>query len=72
MSIAVGSVAPTVMRAPRTEFFLTGATVTSAMVEKARQMIAAEVQPISDLRSTETYRRTVTGNLLAAFLNQLT
>jgi xanthine dehydrogenase iron-sulfur cluster and FAD-binding subunit A len=40
-------------------------------VEEARQMIAQEVTPISDLRSTEHYRRIVSGNVLVKFLRQL-
>jgi CO/xanthine dehydrogenase FAD-binding subunit len=71
ISIGVGSVAPTVIRAPQTERLLTGATLTPALVKQARQMIAQEVTPISDLRSTEHYRRIVTGNVLVKFLRQL-
>jgi xanthine dehydrogenase small subunit len=71
IGVAVGSVAATVMRAPRTELLLTGASLTTQVIETARQMIAGEVAPITDLRSTEGYRRAVTGNLLASFLRQL-
>lgn len=71
ISIAVGSVAPTVVRAPQTERLLTAATLTPALVEQARRMIAEEITPITDLRSTEHYRRTVTGNVLVKFLRQL-
>lgn len=71
ISIAVGSVAPTVIRAPQTERVLAGSTLTPALVEQARQTIAQEITPISDLRSTEHYRRTVTGNVLVKFLRQL-
>jgi CO/xanthine dehydrogenase FAD-binding subunit len=71
INIGVGSVAPTVIRAPQTERLLTGKTLTSALVEQARQMMAKEVTPISDLRSTEHYRRIVTGNVLVKFLRQL-
>jgi xanthine dehydrogenase small subunit len=71
VSVSVGSVAPTVLRAPQTERLLTGATLTPELIEQARQMISSEVKPISDLRSTEHYRRTVTGNVLAKFLRQL-
>jgi CO/xanthine dehydrogenase FAD-binding subunit len=71
INIGVGSVAPTVIRATQTERLLAGATLTSALVEQARQMIAREIAPITDLRSTEHYRRTVTGNVLAKFLRQL-
>jgi xanthine dehydrogenase small subunit len=70
ISIAVGSVAPTVIRATQTERILAGSTLTPALVEQARQTIAQEISPISDLRSTEHYRRTVTGNVLVKFLRQ--
>jgi CO/xanthine dehydrogenase FAD-binding subunit len=70
ISIAVGSVAPTVIRATQTERLLAGSTLTPALVEQARQTIAQEISPISDLRSTEHYRRTVTGNVLVKFLRQ--
>jgi CO/xanthine dehydrogenase FAD-binding subunit len=71
IGIGVGSVAPTVVRAPKTERLLTGATITAALIQQARDMIAQEVTPITDLRSTEHYRRTVTGNVLSKFLRQL-
>jgi len=71
IGIGVGSVAPTVVRAPKTERLLTGATVTPSLTQEARDLIAQEVTPITDLRSTEHYRRTVTGNVLVKFLRQL-
>jgi xanthine dehydrogenase small subunit len=70
-SIAVGSVAPTVIRASQTEALLAGQAITSDLIKHAQDMIAREVSPISDLRSTEHYRRTVTGNVLAKCLRQL-
>jgi CO/xanthine dehydrogenase FAD-binding subunit len=71
IAIGIGSVAPTVIRAPQTERLLTGATLTPAVIEDARHLIAQEIAPISDLRSTEHYRRTITGNVLAKFLRHL-
>jgi len=71
IGIGIGSVAPTIIRASGTESFLTGAHIDSSVIDTARHMIASEVRPITDLRSTETYRRAVTGNLLAEFLRQL-
>ncbi len=71
ISIGIGSVAPTVVRATQTEQLLTRALLTPVLIEQARQLIAQEVAPITDLRSTEHYRRTVTGNVLAKFLRQL-
>jgi len=71
ISIGVGSVAPTVIRVPETERLLSGAKLTPEAIEAARRAIAQEIAPITDLRSTEYYRRTVTGNVLAKFLRQL-
>jgi xanthine dehydrogenase iron-sulfur cluster and FAD-binding subunit A len=71
ISIAVGSVAPTVVRALLTERLLTGSLITTAIMDDARKTIAQEITPITDLRSTEHYRRTVTGNVLLKFLRQL-
>ncbi|HEY7545342.1 MAG TPA: xanthine dehydrogenase family protein subunit M, partial [Blastocatellia bacterium] len=66
--VGVGSVAPTVVRAYKTESLLAGRAVTADLIEQARQSISLEVSPINDLRSTEHYRRAVTGNVLARFL----
>jgi xanthine dehydrogenase small subunit len=71
ISIGVGSVAPTVVRGTRTECLLKRSTLTPELVEEARKLIAEEIAPITDLRSTEHYRRTVTGNVLARFLREL-
>jgi CO/xanthine dehydrogenase FAD-binding subunit len=69
--IAVGSVAPTVIRAPQTEALLMGQAITPDIIKQAQDRLAREVSPITDLRSTEHYRRTVTGNVLAKCLRQL-
>src|SRR5262249_33657599 len=71
IGIGIGSVAPTVIRAHRTEALLQGAALTSALIKQAREGIASEVKPITDLRSTERYRRWVTGSLLSRFLQDL-
>ena len=61
--IAVGSVAPTVLRCTKTEAALAG----GASFDDASRVLEEEVQPIDDLRSTATYRRRVCGNLLRRF-----
>lgn len=71
IAIGVGSVAPTVIRARQTESLMAGRALTLELIEQAREMIAREVAPITDLRSTEHYRRAVTANVLAKFLRQL-
>ena len=61
--IALGSVAPTVVRATRTEAALAG----GAPLEEARRILLDEIAPIDDIRSTAEYRRRVASNLLARF-----
>jgi CO/xanthine dehydrogenase FAD-binding subunit len=59
--IALGSVAPTVVRATRTE----AALAAGASIEDAQRTLLAEIAPIDDIRSTAEYRRRVAANLLA-------
>ena len=61
--IALGSVAPTVVRAPRTE----AALAAGATLEDAQRTLLEEIAPIDDIRSTAEYRRRVASNLLARF-----
>jgi len=61
--IALGSVAPTVVRATRTEDALAG----GASIEEAQRILLEEIAPIDDIRSTAVYRRRVASNLLARF-----
>ena len=65
--IAVGSVAPTVVRLPRTEAHLARETLTPAAIAEAGRLAAGEIRPIDDVRSTAAYRRAVTANLIRAF-----
>ncbi len=66
--IAVGSVAPIPLRCFATEKVLEGCTLTSAVIAKARDALRCEIQPITDLRSTDLYRAQVSMNLLGEFL----
>jgi CO/xanthine dehydrogenase FAD-binding subunit len=61
--IALGSVAPTVVRLPQTE----GVLADGRSIEEARETLAREIQPIDDIRSTAEYRRRVCENLLEQF-----
>lgn len=62
--VAVGSVAPVPMRARVTEGILEGAAPTRQTADSAAAAIAAEIVPIDDVRSTESYRRAVTARIL--------
>src|SRR5437763_6778651 len=69
LRIAVGSVAPVVLRCRRTEELLKGRRLDGGLMRGALDEIAREVVPIDDIRSTARYRRRVTQNLLAEFLS---
>jgi CO/xanthine dehydrogenase FAD-binding subunit len=69
--IAIGSVAPIPLRCVQTEAALRGRAITTEIMAQARAIISGEIQPITDIRSTEEYRRTVTSNLLWEFLQTL-
>ncbi len=70
--IALGSVAPVVLRAVETEQMLRGAKLTPAVLQAAQNVLAQEIAPIDDMRSTARYRRRVAQNLLAEFCEKLT
>ncbi|MBV9179978.1 MAG: FAD binding domain-containing protein [Acidobacteria bacterium] len=69
--IALGSVAPVPMRLTATERLLKGKSLDREQITAARRALSSEIAPISDLRSTASYRTKVAGNLLEEFLQQL-
>jgi CO/xanthine dehydrogenase FAD-binding subunit len=64
--IALGSVAPTVIRLPLTE----AALASGASITDAQRVLLDEIAPIDDVRSTAEYRRRVAANLLAGFWSE--
>lgn len=69
--LAIGSVAPVPLRLRATEKILRGRRIDAALVSEATRASESEVQPIDDIRSTARYRRAVTRNLVAEFLEKL-
>jgi CO/xanthine dehydrogenase FAD-binding subunit len=69
--IALGSIAPVPLRCHKTEEVLRGERLDDRRIEKARTELAREIAPIDDIRSTKSYRLTVSQNLLVDFLSQL-
>ena len=61
--IAIGSVAATTIRLPRTE----AALASGAAIDDAANVLEAEITPIDDIRSSADYRRQVAANLLRRF-----
>jgi CO/xanthine dehydrogenase FAD-binding subunit len=70
--IALGSVAPVVIRCTQAEAALRGNRCDAAAYDAARRALAQDIAPIDDIRSTADYRMRVSGNLLIQFLSELT
>ena len=66
--IALGSVAPTVVRCRKTESLLRNQAIDDKVIRAGRAELMREIVPIDDIRSNAAYRRTVAGNLLEDFL----
>lgn len=64
--IGIGSVAPTVLTAPKTASVLSQ----RGSIADAQAALASEIHPIDDVRSTGEYRRSVALNLLATFWSE--
>jgi CO/xanthine dehydrogenase FAD-binding subunit len=67
--VALGSVAPVVLRCRRTEGLLSGRRLDAPLLRAAAEELAREITPIDDVRSTARYRARVAQNLLAEFLS---
>ncbi len=57
--VALGSVAPTPVRAPSVEKALEGKEFKLETVEEASKLVVNDISPITDIRSTAEYRREV-------------
>ena len=69
--IALGSVAPAVLHATETEKLLRGERLSPAVLRAGQEVLASEIAPIDDMRSTAVYRRRVARNLFAEFIETL-
>jgi xanthine dehydrogenase iron-sulfur cluster and FAD-binding subunit A len=59
-----GAVAPIPLRLTSTEALLEGKEIDQDLLDSISQMVEQEVKPITDVRSTEEYRRAVSGVLV--------
>ena len=69
--IALGAVATTVIRTPRTESFLVGQALTPEVISEAARLCSEESRAITDIRSTASYRDEMAGVLLARGLEEI-
>ena len=68
--VALGSVAPTPIRAKQTERVLEGAAPRQTTADHAAATLAKEIHPIDDVRSTADYRRVVSARVLHRLLRE--
>lgn len=68
--LALGSIAATTVRAPATEAVLELARPTRETADAAVETLAAEIQPIDDVRSTADYRRAVASRVLHRLIRE--
>lgn len=68
VGIALGSIAPTVIRLTNLERWLTGRAPDEKTAEAAEAMVREAVRPIDDVRSTAEYRRHVAGRLVRRWI----
>jgi len=59
--LAAGSVAPTPIRLRSVEEYLEGSNLEEKTIQEAQKIAEASVVPITDIRSTEVYRREIVG-----------
>ena len=69
--IAMGSVAPTPLRLPKTEALLLGKPLTDALIAEAAVLAASEVSPIDDVRADRQYRLDIVSYLVRDGLAKL-
>jgi xanthine dehydrogenase small subunit len=68
--VALGSVAPTPIRARATEAVLEGRLPTPETADRAAETLAQEIHPIDDVRSTAEYRRLVAARVLHRLIRE--
>ncbi len=62
--LAVGAVAPVPLRLTSVEKMIEGEEITDELLRKAQEMTEQAVKPITDVRSSEEYRRIMSGVLI--------
>ncbi len=68
--VVMGAVAPTFIRAPKTEAFLAGKAISEKVVEEAGALASQECTPITDIRASADYRRQLVRVLTTRSLNE--
>jgi carbon-monoxide dehydrogenase medium subunit len=69
--LALGSVAPTIIRAPTAEAYLAGKTLDEAAIAEAARLASADARPIDDVRGSAGYRSATVTALVAEGLRRI-
>ncbi len=69
--IALGCVAPTIVRAPSAEAWLRGRALDPETCAEAGRLAAGDIRPIDDVRGSAGYRLTTVANLVAEGLRRI-
>jgi len=69
--IAAGAVAPTPVRLREVEALLEGEAITKELLAEAQALAQRSVDPVTDVRATEAYRRRLTGVFVRRALEEL-
>jgi carbon-monoxide dehydrogenase medium subunit len=69
--IGLGAVAPTPMRAYRTEELLTGKELTTKLIKECSKKVLDEISPITDIRASREYRSEMVLVLLGRLVQQI-
>jgi CO/xanthine dehydrogenase FAD-binding subunit len=70
-AIALGAVAPVVVRATAAESFLVGKPLHTASIAEAARLAVTAASPIDDIRSSAAYRRAMVETLVVRALQQI-
>ena len=68
--LAVGAVAPVPLRLKNVEKFMEGEKIGPELLDRVSEMVEQGVSPITDVRSTEEYRRIMSGVLVKRAIKQ--
>lgn len=70
--IALGSVAPTPIRARKAEAFILGKELTEKVIQEAAEIAVSETTPIGDIRASKEYRQEIVKVLVTRGLKEIT
>jgi len=70
-SITLGSVAPTIIHAVEAETYLVGRSLTESVIAKAAKLASDAARPITDVRSSASYRRAIVEVIVIRALNAI-